>query len=52
VDGITAGGGELAANSGDLAASQPNPVWVKFDSEADAAYIGLAFIGPGKRCGK
>ena len=41
-------GGELVANSGNLAASQPNPVWVKFDPEADAAYIGLTVIGPGE----
>jgi hypothetical protein len=38
----------LVANSDDLAESQPNPVWVKFDPEADAAYIGLAFISPGE----
>jgi len=36
------------ADLGDLAAPQPNPVWVKFDPEADAAYIGLASISPGE----
>jgi uncharacterized protein YuzE len=38
----------LEANSGNMTASQPNPVKVKFDPEADAAYIGLAVIGPGE----
>jgi len=41
-------GGEVVANSDSLAAPQANPVWVKFDPEADAAYIGLAVIGPGE----
>jgi uncharacterized protein YuzE len=41
-------GGDLMVNSYDLAASQSNPVWVKFEAEADAAYIGLTSISPGE----
>jgi uncharacterized protein YuzE len=39
---------KVDAHSSEPVASQPNPVWVRFDPEADAAYIGLAVIGPGE----
>jgi uncharacterized protein YuzE len=32
----------------DLTPQEPGPVWVKYDPEEDAAYIGLASISPGE----